>query len=141
MNPKLVVTKSVYHKLNEEYEKVTGVNPSWATRKKNIVTSRQCLFYILRKKYKLTYQTIGWLADKNHATIIHGCKAIDNLLDIKDSMTISSMEVWSTIFEVMFGSVSGNKRAFKNRLERLIMDSGLDKGNVSNLLITVANEL
>jgi len=56
-------------------------------------------------------------------------------------MTISSMEVWSTIFEVMFGSVSGNKRAFKNRLERLIMDSGLDNSNVSNLLITVANEL
>lgn len=138
---KVAITKSLYHKLNEEYEAITGINPSQPTRRKNIAISRQCLFYILRNKYGLTFQTIGWLADKNHATIIHGCKAVSNLLDIKDSLTVDSIQVWSTVFESIYGPVNGNSKRFVNRVHRLILESGLPKGIVSNLLVSVATEL
>lgn len=138
---KLLVTKSMYHKLNEEYEKITGINPNWKTRRKNIVISRQCLFYILRKKYGLTLQIIGWLADKNHATVIHACKAVENMLDIKDSLTVDSIQVWSRIFETMYGPVNGNRQKFVARVEKLAIESGLPNDVVSNLLISVATEM
>jgi len=138
---KLLVTKSMYHKLNEEYEKITGINPNWKTRRKNIVISRQCLFYILRKKYGLTLQIIGWLSDKNHATVIHACKAVENMLDIRDSLTVESIQVWSRIFETMYGPVNGNRKNFVARVEKLILESGLPNDVVSNLLISVATEM
>lgn len=138
---KLAITKSMYHQLNEQYEEITGINPSWKTRRKNIVISRQCLFYILRKKYGLTLQTIGWLANKNHATVIHACKAVEDMLDVKDSLTLDSIQVWSSVFQATFGPIEGNTKRFVGRVNRIILESGLPKGVVSNLLISVAAEL
>ena len=89
----------------------------------------------------MTYQTIGWLADKNHATIIWGCKSVQNMLDIKDSITVDSIQVWSSIFETMYGPVSGNRKRFITKVQSLILESGLPNKDVSNLLISVATEL
>jgi hypothetical protein len=81
------------------------------------------------------------LGNKNHATIIHSCKAVKNLLDIKDSMTIDSIQVWSTVFQSIYGPINGNTRTFTNKLQGLIRESGLPSNVVNNLLMSVASEL
>lgn len=73
--------------------------------------------------------------------MIHACKAVENMIDIKDSLTIDSIQVWSTVFQSIYGPVDGNTRTFVNRIHRLIAESGLPKAIVNNLLVSVASEM
>jgi len=63
------------------------------------------------------------------------------MLDIRDSLTVESIQVWSRIFETMYGPVNGNRKNFVARVEKLILESGLPNDVVSNLLISVATEM
>lgn len=54
------------------------------TRKRNIVNLRQMCFYILRKKKGMVFETIGREFGKDHATVLHGVRNIESLLEIKD---------------------------------------------------------
>jgi chromosomal replication initiation ATPase DnaA len=46
-------------------------------RDREIVLTRQCIGYILHNKYGLSLTSIGNILDRNHATIIHGNKAVE----------------------------------------------------------------
>lgn len=47
-------------------------------REKNIVLARQVVMYLLQKKYNLSTPKIGkLLGNRNHTTVIHGCKTIE----------------------------------------------------------------
>lgn len=50
---------------------------------RELVEIRQISFFIIRKKYpEYTYSQIAFFFDKdNHATIIHGIKTVNNLLE------------------------------------------------------------
>jgi hypothetical protein len=63
------------------------------------------------------------------------------MLDVKDSLTLDSIQVWSSVFQATFGPIEGNTKRFVGRVNRIILESGLPKGVVSNLLISVAAEL
>lgn len=47
------------------------------TRLQSIVTARRFLYYYMKTKYKLGWSTIGRLVKRNHATIMHSYKYID----------------------------------------------------------------
>ena len=52
------------------------------TRKREVVTSRQTAMYVLKNFTKLSLANIGkCIADKDHATVLHACKTINNLKD------------------------------------------------------------
>lgn len=44
-------------------------------RYRHLVDSRQLFCYIMRKRFGLTYSTIGSFLDRDHATAIHGFKS------------------------------------------------------------------
>lgn len=50
------------------------------TRKQEVVIKRQLAMYILRKKSKMILSEIGDDFDRDHATVIHSVKEINNRL-------------------------------------------------------------
>ena len=51
------------------------------SRKKEIALARQMVMYLARKHTSLSLKTIGEKFNRNHATVIHACSTICNLLD------------------------------------------------------------
>lgn len=51
------------------------------SRKRDLVTARQTIFYLLRKYSKYTLSDIGTQFNQDHATVLHGHKHIIQLLD------------------------------------------------------------
>ncbi|MCQ2286555.1 MAG: chromosomal replication initiator protein DnaA [Bacteroidales bacterium] len=52
------------------------------TRKREIVQARQFCMFFAKKYTKLPLSTIGkYCGDKDHATVLHSCRVIENLLD------------------------------------------------------------
>ena len=64
-----------------------NVNCNQLGRKSNIIIPRQMAMYYIRKNIEISYQEIGKLfktngnKGKNHATIIHACRTIENLIE------------------------------------------------------------
>ena len=53
------------------------------TRRRDIVAYRQVFCYIARNS-GYTFKAIGDVIQKDHATVIHSCRSISDLLEIKD---------------------------------------------------------
>jgi hypothetical protein len=51
------------------------------TRKREIVFARQAIMYFMKKYTKDSLATIGGHFGKDHATVLHACKTISNLMD------------------------------------------------------------
>jgi hypothetical protein len=136
-----IVTKAKYSQLIKVYQMRTGINVSEKSRIQSVVTARQCLFFILRQKYKMKYNTIGWLAEKNHATIIHANKNVRSLLDIRDTYTIDSLEQWASVFKSIFEHSKISRERFVTDIDNAVRTSGLSKEQVNNLLIMKAEEV
>lgn len=136
-----VVTKAKYDQLVKVYQMRTGINVSEKSRIQSVVTARQCLFFILRQKYKMKYATIGWLAEKNHATIIHANKNVRSLLDIRDPYTIDSLEQWTSVFKSIFEHSKIARERFVTDIDNAVRISGLSKEQVNNLLTMKAQEV
>lgn len=80
--------------------------------------------------------TLAWMADKNHATIIHACKTIEQFLEIREPMTMQLMEEWIKVFNGLFSSASGKRAYFNEGLNELIQLSCMPIEEVKNLLIS-----
>jgi len=50
-------------------------------RKRDVVEARQIAMYFLRKNHNLPYTAIGRMFRRDHATVIHACRQVKNLLD------------------------------------------------------------
>src|SRR5690606_38179775 len=52
------------------------------SRKRNIVQARQLAMFFAKKYAKASLASIGsQIGDRDHATVLHACKTIDNLLE------------------------------------------------------------
>jgi hypothetical protein len=89
----------------------------------------------------MKYATIGWLAQKNHATIIHANNSIESLLDVRDPYTLNSLEEWTSVFNAVFGNTKASRESFEVELDNLIARSGLTNQQVNNLLTVKVEEL
>ncbi len=79
------------------------------TRLAEVVDARKIAYYILRKKYDLSYGSIGKLFNKNHATVMHNFKSIEGLLK------------YDAVFEKKFNTCVVNFDKEKNELKALSM--------------------
>ena len=59
------------------------------TRRREYVDSRRIFFYILRNKFLLTYQEIGSISKRDHATIIHAVKTFEYI--VKQDIVLNSV--------------------------------------------------
>jgi chromosomal replication initiator protein len=52
------------------------------TRKREVVQARQLVHSFAKKHFKMSLENIGFKAGrKDHATVLHSCKTVDNLVD------------------------------------------------------------
>ncbi len=52
-------------------------------RKRNIVEARQVIMWVLMEKLRFSSCEVGRLMDKNHATVLHAKKKVNNLIDVE----------------------------------------------------------
>jgi hypothetical protein len=50
-------------------------------RNRELVFARQCIFYLMRKNTEDSLKKIGSYLKKDHASVIHSCKTIRNLME------------------------------------------------------------
>jgi hypothetical protein len=73
----IYISKAVCSYFNVPIEMFNSV-----TRKREIVQARQITMYFCKKKTKASFATIGLhVGDKDHATVMHACKTVDNLIE------------------------------------------------------------
>ena len=63
--------------------KVTGVEfnkVQSSSRRRNFVNARHLFCYFARKRTKLSFQEIGGIINRDHATIIHSVRNVEDLL-------------------------------------------------------------
>ena len=70
-----IITDNVcrYFNVNKRELKTTS-------RRREIVEPRQFVFYFCRKLTSLTTPALGAMFNKDHATILHGCRNVESLI-------------------------------------------------------------
>jgi chromosomal replication initiator protein len=78
----------IYKEINEivrkvcSYLKVRVESLNLPTRKREIVEARQISMYFSKQKTKDSLQKIGnEIGGKDHATVLHACKTVNNLME------------------------------------------------------------
>ena len=69
------MVKKICDKINITYEEMKS-----STRIQEVVSARQSIWYIFNKEYGMTFTSISKIFNKNHATIIHGVKKVEDEL-------------------------------------------------------------
>jgi len=65
-----------------------------ASRKRNIVLARQIAMYLCKNHTKNSFANIGiQIGGKDHATVLHACKAVKNLIDTDKSFKSQIKEI------------------------------------------------
>ena len=72
-------------------KEVTGYNPleSTNTRKRPYVEIRQLAMYSIREFTLMSFSSIGKLFDKDHATVLHACRTMENLINFQKEKSYS----------------------------------------------------
>jgi chromosomal replication initiation ATPase DnaA len=64
------------------------------TRKREIVQARQIAMFFSKSLTKSSLATIGsQIGDKDHATVLHACKTVNNLLDTDKRFRLQIVEI------------------------------------------------
>ncbi|MBQ0030140.1 MAG: chromosomal replication initiator protein DnaA [Paludibacteraceae bacterium] len=60
------------------------------SRKRDVAQARQVAMYLARKLTKKSLSTIGQeIGNRDHATVLHACKTVENLIETEKEMSIS----------------------------------------------------
>ena len=68
-----------------KYYNINRMRAEGSSRVYNVKVMRYMIFYCLRKnivRNNLSLSVIGKLFNRNHATVIHGCKAVEDWIDL-----------------------------------------------------------
>ena len=85
-------------------------------RKTEIVTARYLCYYFARELTKLTFQEMGRLiGGKDHATVIHGCKTVENLIFTDKAFAIEVDSISKDIKKAIDDAKSQTRRRIYNR--------------------------
>lgn len=63
-----------------------GVNPLAKTRKQDVVYARMIMYKIMREFHGMSYETIGGMFGKTHATILHSVINFNNYYEVDLSL-------------------------------------------------------
>ena len=89
----------MYYKLDEDYNKSKS-------RKTDVVLGRQMAMYLVRKHTNMSLSRIGSFFNKDHATVLHSVKVIDNYMFYHKER---KQEVWELNRIIKFKSAAINE--------------------------------
>ena len=59
------------------------------SRRQDVVAARQLYCYVARQRTKRSFDKIGQLVERDHATVLHHVRTCKNRLDVRDPKTIA----------------------------------------------------
>jgi chromosomal replication initiator protein len=62
-------------------------------RRRNLVFARNCLYYFLFKYTRMSKVAIGELLKRDHTSVIHSLKALQDLIDTEDEVSNTIVEI------------------------------------------------
>ena len=80
------------NKIINRINKLTGYNIRSNNRKQEVVRGRQIAMYQIRKNTTLSLQEIGNIFNKDHATVIHALKVVQDIIDTRDKKYLYLVE-------------------------------------------------
>lgn len=86
-----------------DYEQVKANTLYASTNKPESVLPRQIIFYLVRFLYRgvITLGQIGHRYGKDHATVIHGCRKVQDYCDVDKSFN-SKIENYKTLIKELY---------------------------------------
>lgn len=87
-------------KIVSDYNNITIEDLLHPTRKRERVQARQTAMYFSKQYIKMSLAAIGvQIGNKDHATVLHACKTINNLIDTDRSVKKQISEIERKIIE------------------------------------------
>lgn len=87
-----------------------SLNPSYnKTRKREYVDARMFVFYIVRNKLKLSLAVTGLLFEKDHATVLHAFKTMNNLLSYDNHYVNELAVIEELLITLSMEKIANNK--------------------------------
>ena len=89
-----MLTSTIIFELACDYYKQNPTTVSKKNRKREYVQTRQIAMFLSKSLTKESLANIGRnIGDKDHATVLHACKTIKNLIDTDKQVFIDVMEI------------------------------------------------
>ena len=100
-----VSVEEVVKSLIDKYELATK------HRHREYTYKRQYLMWVMRSKTNRTTQYIGDMFNRDHATVLHSCDNVQDLMDIKDKLFLEIIEPVRDVIDAhQFSSVKQDKK-------------------------------
>jgi hypothetical protein len=94
------IRENFVNSLIDKYNELWRTDIRSKRRDRKLVLARQCFFYILRTQYRMRYQEIANIFDKNHASVIHGERVIRDMIYIGDRDTEDTLQTVVDVFRL-----------------------------------------
>jgi len=89
-----MLTSTIIFELACDYYKQNPTTVSKKNRKREYVQTRQIAMFLSKSLTKESLANIGRnIGDKDHATVLHACKTVKNLIDTDKKVFIDVMEI------------------------------------------------
>lgn len=102
------------------YESKYCLNPLEKNRRKEIVTARHCLTFILMNRFGFGPSQTGRLLNKNHATTLNSKKIVRNMLLTRNAEYIDEIVKWSEVFDELLPDGNLSNLIIQQRVELLL---------------------
>jgi len=96
---------------------------------------------ILHQKYNQSPSYLGRLVNKNHATILHCSKVVNNALYHRDIQYVDEINRWSEIFEEIMPTSMETKNDLVDNICNLLDSSMLNKDSKELVLSAVLEKI
>lgn len=133
--------ESTLAQLVASYKSQYNLNPLEGTRRESVIIARQCLLSILHQKYNQSPSYLGRLVNKNHATILHCSKVVNNALHYRDTQYVDEINRWAVIFDEVMPNSNETKDEVADTISDLLLNSMLDKKNKKDVLRMVLKKI
>jgi chromosomal replication initiator protein len=105
-----VINRTKVRKIIANVNHFYGVNCLDNTRKRDIVVPRQIAMYYAVRETNLTLTSVGLFFNKDHATVIHAMKCVENTLSYNKEFQKQKLELDKDMFKLNFKTKEELKR-------------------------------
>ena len=81
------------------------------------------------------------MVNKNHATILHSTKVVNNALEWSDVQYVDEINKWSTIFDDVMPNSNETKEELVDTIHHILQNSMLNKKSKKSVLDTVLGKI
>jgi len=134
LNPSLLMTSDIFQRLLANYESKWLLNPLRNSRLRSVVTARQCLSYILKKKLDLGSSDIGRLLKQGHATQIYSDRVVGDMIHIRDESYLREIVKWSEIFDEVLPNNAIAEHIMTEKV-RVLLDAYVSDKSISKRIL------